>query len=137
MINPLFGKTIRLLEMALDLRAEQHRAILSNIANQQTPGYRALDISFEDSLKRAAAPTSKGPLAQTHPAHLPPLAAKEAAGIGSKPVAKGSHQKLDGNTVNAEKEMAKLAENTLMYNATVQLISRKLAGLKHTIREGR
>lgn len=43
----------------------------------------------------------------------------------------------DGNSVNVEREMVKLAENSLLYEATVQMLTKKFQNLKHIIREGR
>jgi flagellar basal-body rod protein FlgB len=134
MISSLFSKTIGLLAQALDLRSERHRVITANIANQDTPGYKAMEVNFKEALASAQEypPLT---LQRTDPAHLPPAAINPPsshAAVSSRP-----SQRLDGNTVNGEEEMAKLSENTLFYTATTQILNSKFRGIRNTIREGR
>lgn len=134
MITSLFNKTIGLLAHALDLRSERHRVITANIANQDTPGYKAMELNFKDALSSASG-SSLLPLQRTDPSHL-----SSAGGISASShavVSPGASQRLDGNTVNGEQEMAKLAENTLFYTATTQILSGKFRGIRNAIREGR
>ncbi len=134
MILRLFDQTFDLLAHALDVRTERHRVISANVANQDTPGYRGQQVDFHATLAARAGAGAAAPV-RTHPAHL---AGPGPAGSGlvATPDA-GSNARLDGNSVDAEREMARLAENTLMYNATVQFISGRFARLKSAIREGR
>lgn len=133
----LFDKTIRLLEKALDLRSDSHRTIVANIANQDTPGYRAAELNFKEAMQQASGGSEPLPPARTDPRHLPiaPFSPSPSFGSMESPVERPS--RLDRNTVVAEREMAKLAENSLMYNAMAQLIAKKFATLKNVIREGR
>ncbi|MFY9270887.1 MAG: flagellar basal body rod protein FlgB [Candidatus Manganitrophaceae bacterium] len=143
MIN-LFSKTIGLLEKALDLRSERHRVITSNVANQDTPGYRAMEVDFKGAMNEASASATLS-LHRTDRSHLasggsPSTGASStgAFSAGSHAVpAQGKSNRLDGNTVNGEQEMARLAENTLFYTATTQIVSSKLRGIRNAIREGR
>lgn len=134
MIARLFNKTIGLLAQALDLRSERHRVITANIANQDTPGYKSMEVNFKEALSEATG-HSAVPLTRNHPSHLSP------AGGGVLPshavVSPGTSQRLDGNTVHGEEEMAKLAENTLFYTATTQILNSKFRGIRNAIREGR
>ncbi|SRR5579884_95617 len=134
MISGLFDKTIGLLAQALDLRSEKHRVITANIANQDTPGYKATEVNFKEALQ-SAFESSPLVLSQTDPAHLSPVGS--ASGVSHATISPQSSQRLDGNTVNAEKEMTKLAENTLYYTATTQIISSKFKAIENAIREGR
>ena len=65
----IFDRTMRLLERTLDLRSGRQRVIASNLANEETPGYRASELTFMDQLQSA----HKGPLpivlAATQPRH--------------------------------------------------------------------
>lgn len=131
---PIFDKTIGLLGRALDLRTGRHQTITANIANQDTPGYKATEIRFQEALN-AASGAAGIPLETTHRAHISPDGPSSAASPVPVPTSGGS-PRLDGNTVNGEREMAKLAENTLMYNATVQMIAQKFRTLKDAIRGG-
>ena len=49
----IFDRTMQLLHRTLDLREARQRVIASNIANEETPGYRAADLNFQDSLQAA------------------------------------------------------------------------------------
>lgn len=140
----LFDKTIQLLEKALDLRSDRHRAIAANIANQDTPGYRAAELNFKEAVQQASGASAPLSPVRTDPRHLPAHPVGGSVVPSSPPPSFGSPassverpSRLDGNTVVTEREMAKLAENTLMYNATVQLIAKKFAALKSALREGR
>lgn len=136
MIN-LFTKTLSLMEQALNLRSERHRVISSNIANQDTPGYQSKEIRFKEVMNTAKDKAPQIILKKTDPSHV------SASMNGSSPVSAHVRSsptgstRLDGNTVKGEEEMVKLAENTLMYNATAQIIASKFRGLKNVIREGR
>lgn len=134
----LFDKTIQLLEKALDLRSDRHRAITANIANQDTPGYRAAELNFKEAMQQASGASASLPPVRTDPRHLPAHPAGGSVVPSSPPPSLVERpSRLDGNTVVTEREMAKLAENTLMYNAMAQLIAKKFATLKNVIREGR
>src|SRR5690348_3859837 len=69
-IMTIFDRTMGLLERAMDLRGARQRVIASNVANEETPGYRAKDLQFKDALSHA----SKGAMAvqvrSTHPGHI-------------------------------------------------------------------
>lgn len=112
--------------------------IASNIANRETPGYRAQDLVFEKELEAAYHSDRPGPLKTSDPRHFD--------GIKKEPLelVKGTQinsfnpdPRMDGNTVNLDKEMAKLAENQLMYQAAVRAVSWKLQSLKSAITGGR
>ncbi|MFI5304177.1 MAG: flagellar basal body rod protein FlgB [Nitrospiria bacterium] len=130
----IFNKTIDLLEKSLDIRSEKNRVIASNIANQDTPGYRAKEINFKDSINAASAPSSLT-LLKTSSSHLggmlggsPDLSVTEIP---------GASKQLDGNTVNNEMEMAKLAENQINYSASIQFISEKFKLINYAITEAK
>jgi flagellar basal-body rod protein FlgB len=132
----LFGATVIMLEKQLDFHSARHKLLSANVANIDTPGYKGSDISFPDELKRAAGTGKTLPLVKTSERHLP-------VGMDLKNVrhsvceSNGTTHRLDGNTVDLDKEMSKLAENSLYYNTAAQIISRKLQGLKTAISEVR
>ncbi|MCG3115847.1 MAG: flagellar basal body rod protein FlgB [Candidatus Manganitrophus sp.] len=134
MISSLFSKTIGLLGQALDLRSERHRVITANIANQDTPGYKAMEVNFKEALGSASGSLPLS-LDRTDAAHLSSGGSVSASSHAA--VSPGASQRLDGNTVNGEQEMAKLAENTLFYTATTQILNGKFRGIRNAIREGR
>ncbi|NVL89807.1 MAG: flagellar basal body rod protein FlgB [Desulfobacterales bacterium] len=122
-VKSLFGKTVHAIERSLDITNKRHGLITSNIANLDTPGYKAKDIDFKSALKDALEGTSVD-LSRTNPAHF-----------GSKvfytePSSNGT------GSVDIDKEMSKLAENNLRHRASVEVLLRKLSKLKFAISEG-
>jgi flagellar basal-body rod protein FlgB len=133
----IFSDTITTLAKSLNLRSIQHKALSSNIANMDTPNYKAveLDVAAKMAKNRGSAPGLK--LVRTRTGHLP-FRREHSDNVELKAV-KPPNISLrgDGNTVDIDRTMGKLAENTLLYNATAQLISRKFKGLKNAIRGGK
>lgn len=129
----LFGKTILLLERALDFRSKRHALIAANIANIDTPNYRPKEISFERELKTAL--SSALPLTRTHAGHFP--TGENVAITATMGETTLSHTLKRGmDTVDLDREMANLAQNNLMYLAALRILSQKFEGLKAVLREG-
>ena len=134
--NGLFRETISLLERSLNIRSLQHRVLSSNIANLDTPNYKAVELAVAEEIKDSQNSASNIQLVQTQPGHLP-LKHDPADHLKLK-TAKPPEFSLrgDGNTVDLDRTMGDLAENTLLYKTAAQLISRKFSGLKSAIRGG-
>lgn len=138
MIKGLFDKRLTLFENALDLRAARQKVLASNIANQETPGYRARDIDFSRELARSLGDTfSGGPaLVRTNARHL------SAPGVsGGRPAPRiiergGELPGYDRNTVGMESEMVRLSENYLHYNILIRFVKGKFSSLMNAIKEG-
>lgn len=128
-MDALFGKTIEMLSSALDFRSERHKVIASNIANLDTPNYKPKDIVFKEELKAIIDNEERLTLARTQKKHL-----SEMSMSGSKT---GFEVIDSGDKVDLDKEMAKLAENNLMYNLTVEFLSRKFKGLNTVLRDAK
>ena len=133
----IFSETISMLSKALDLRSRKHNVIVSNIANIDTPNYKAFDLMVEAEMSKSLDARKKLSIDRTHSGHLSP------DGNGSKgaplKVAAPSQFSLrgDGNTVDLDRSMANLAENSLMYNAAARIIYKKFQGLKAAIQGGK
>ncbi|MBI3605013.1 MAG: flagellar basal body rod protein FlgB, partial [Nitrospirae bacterium] len=108
----IFGETINLLEKTLDIRGERAQVISSNIANQDTPGFKGNEIDFKETLKKLSGPSKALTLIHSHPSHFGVVSPGQS--IEPSPLSAPS-VRLDGNNINSENEMAKLAENTLSY----------------------
>ena len=134
--DQIFNKTISLLERSLDLRSLNHRILASNIANMDTPNYKAFEMVVAEEMQRIEESGPKIPFAQTDPNHLPRL--RESTDLVTLKAAKapGFSLRGDGNTVDIERTMGNLAKNTLLYNTAVQLISKKFSRLKSVIKGG-
>ena len=125
-----------MLARALEAASLRQEAIAQNLANVDTPGYKALEVSFEDQLRTALTRTDSLPMRVTRPKHLTGPATSDAV----RPALirrTGTVSRADGNNVDPEAEMAALAENQLTYSALTRLVSEKYSLLKYTISEGR
>jgi flagellar basal-body rod protein FlgB len=134
-VNRLFDNTTNLLAKVMALRARKAEVISSNIANIDTPGYKARQVSFMDQLQDALGESDRLPLVKTHKGHLP--VSRSIAEV--EPLIQLQESSLAGfdrNTVDLDHEMAALAENSLNYNAAVQMLNKKLNILKNAIIEG-
>ena len=109
----IFG-SVELMGAVLDLRAAQHRVISSNIANEETPGYRAKEIHFKDTLAAVRQDAKSVTMHRTNDRHLmlPSMTTQVPGRITEAPVA---DLPLDANSVNLELEMAKLSDNAMQY----------------------
>jgi flagellar basal-body rod protein FlgB len=126
-------KVISLLERALDLSSQRHQIISSNIANADTPGFHTKDIDFYGALKQAS--ESMQSQSMGNPLGLSfPESSKQDPEVTET---QGLPLRNDGNNVNADREMAILAENTLQYQLATQLLGHELGLIRSAIREGR
>jgi len=138
-IDGIFSTTINLLGKSLDLRAENHNRISSNLANAETPGYMPTALSFEKELRVAI--DAKGQttsLSPTNSRHIPlksSLTSLEQV-RGSIVEEKSSIPTLDHNGVELENEMSKMVKNQIMFSASIQLLTKKFEGLKTAIKGG-
>jgi len=134
----IFDHTMQLLQRSLDLRSARQRVIASNLANEETPGYRASELNFMDQLRSAHRGRTPVVLAATQPRHFGiqgPQGVQAVTGKLSEVPA--GDLPLDANSVNLELEMAKLSDNAMQYNAAATIIGKKFHGLLNAIREGR
>jgi len=135
-VTQIFGNTVELLGKSLDLRVKRQALIAGNLANAETPGYTPSDLSFESELKSALKKGGSAAPATSNPRHI--QLRGSAAGLdqvaGQVIQITGSGGGKDGNGVEMESEMGRLAENQIMYNASVQLLNRKFEMMKQAIR---
>ena len=140
MVNGLFDSTFTTLGSALDLRAERQRLLTSNVVNQETPGYRAKDINFSAELeKRVGGGGGAGPrpaaYQTSHPRHIPVMG-RHGGPVPSVFERASAIEAYDRNSVGVEGEMVRLSENTIMYNATAQMLREKFSLMMTAIKEG-
>lgn len=129
-------KTMQALTASLKYRQLRQELHASNIANAETPGYKTKKVDFEDALARALDTDDQLKMKTSDSQHfnvggggfnnLQPEIYEDANGIVSP----------DGNNVDRDQEMAEMAENKVMYDATVQLINKKMGLLKYAIGSG-
>jgi flagellar basal-body rod protein FlgB len=124
-------EALRFQETALSLRAQRQQLLASNIANADTPNYKARDVDFNSALKNALSsgtPASSG-LATTAKAHIPGNTV--TGNIGGAPLlyrtpAQGN---VDGNTVDMDTERNQFTDNALRYEAGLTLIGAQIRNL--------
>lgn len=132
----LFSGTIPLLSKSLDLRSARHNLIASNIANMETPGFKSFDMMVEEELIKSREPGGDMPIRRSDPGHMG-RSGRYPEGAPALVRDKGSaFQSADGNTVDIDTSMSRLTENSIKYNATAQIMSKKLQGLKNVIQGG-
>lgn len=106
---------------ALSLRSQRQQLLASNIANADTPGYRAREMDFAQALRQATGSQQPGAtLATTQRGHIGASAATAPASLR---YATPSQTNLDGNTVDMDRERASFADNALRYEATLRFIN--------------
>jgi flagellar basal-body rod protein FlgB len=117
---------LRFHQTALSLRAGRQELLASNIANADTPGYKARDVNFASALQNALAGTSAQlPVMQTSAMHLEGNTGGTLLGapvLYRRPV----QPSADGNTVDMDVERAQFADNALRYEASVKFVSEQL-----------
>jgi len=111
MIN-LFDSAVTALTRGLTFASQRHEVLAQNLANVETPGYRARDLQREDSVETVSG--AAAPL---------PRVTYTSDGISG----------IGGNDVDLEKQMGRIAENTLLHHTLVQLLSSQFASLKQAI----
>ena len=128
----IFGGTISNLERSLDFSAVKHKAIAQNIANVDTPNYKAKGVNFKDFLSDAKQSTFSA--YRTNEKHF-----NFQVQSGSQGVYKYTNFKYseNGNGVDMDKEQANLATNQIYYNALVDRMNSKLNTLQTVIKGGR
>ncbi|MDT0500522.1 flagellar basal body rod protein FlgB [Halomonas sp. PAR7] len=116
-------------QQALGLRQERQKVLSSNIANVDTPGYKARDMDFASALSQAASRTGHGlSLSRTSERHLE----SSATSLGSRDLLYRvpAQPSLDGNTVDMDVERAQFADNSVHYQAALTLLNSRIQGLK-------
>jgi flagellar basal-body rod protein FlgB len=135
-MNALFDQTMASLERSLNLRAMNQKLIVSNVANLDTPNFKAFKMVVDEALQDTSSSTPSLRMTRTQPAHMG-LAAAEGEAVRVERVEENPLSlRGDGNTVELDREMANLAENTLLYNTATRIIANKFTTLKDVIKGG-
>ncbi len=120
-------------QRALGLRAYRQQVLAGNIANADTPNYKARDFDFSTALKEAVAgrPDAGGlPVSKTNSGHMSPTS-------GSGPVAllyrTPMQASVDGNTVEMDVERAQFSENAIRYEAGLRFLGGRIKTLMSAI----
>jgi len=116
---------------ALHLRAKRAQVLASNLANINTPHYKARDIDFTEALQSASRGPGANTMRATHAMHIRP----EQLISGSDLKYRNPYQNsLDGNTVEHQVEMAAYSDNAMRYMANLRILSGKFNTLRTAIK---
>ncbi|OOG27232.1 flagellar basal body rod protein FlgB [Thioalkalivibrio denitrificans] len=125
-----FDKALGVHADALQVRSRRLELLASNLANADTPGYKARDIDFRAALNQAAGQGGVQ-MVRTHASHLP----AENSGPGGEALYRVPNQpSLDGNTVDGQLEQAAFSENAVQYQASLDFLNSRFRGLKAALR---
>jgi len=114
----VIGSQVDLLAKMLDVSDLRHKVLAQNVANVNTPGYRKLDVAFEDAFVRALSSGRDGIAMQVRPQVVE---------------GKGGVERTDGNNLDIDGEMGGLAKNTTLYKAYAQILAVQLAMMRSAI----
>lgn len=117
----LFDETARLLSEMTRAASLRHQVLSQNIANIDTPGYRPMEVSFGEELRLASG------------AGEPPATVVKASVVTDPFIGAGRY---DGNAVDLDRQMAKMAENALWHNALIQILNSRMNLLRTAVRGG-
>ena len=128
-----FESELSLLSQAMNLRVQRHQVLASNIANADTPHYKARDFSFETAMQNAMAGRADAggvALARTSAGHI-------SGGGGTTPAnlqyRTETQSAVDGNTVDMDVERSQIADNALQYQILTQLIGDRFKGIRSAL----
>ncbi|WP_457807988.1 flagellar basal body rod protein FlgB [Kushneria sp. EE4] len=129
--------SLNVMQQSLNLRAERQEVLSANIANADTPGYKARDFDFKSELDRVvnqgrAEGQSGLSLSMTSSRHIPAQAGGSVGGIDML-YRNPTQPSLDGNTVDMDMERVNFADNAVHYQADVQFLTSRLQGLKNAM----
>lgn len=129
----LFSGTINTLQRSLNYASVKNQTISSNIANVDTPNYKAKDVVFKDVLQQEL--TGSLAAKRTHPRHIP---FENEHHLNFKTIQRNDTVfNHNGNNVDIDKEMAELAQNQIYYQSLVDRINGKFNSLQTVIKGGR
>lgn len=132
---PNLDNALGMHEMALKLRAKRMELLSSNLANADTPNYKARDVDFRAVLgeyQSGGASVGRSGLRTTHSRHLGGNDSGMPA--GQVQYRNPMQPSVDGNTVDPQVEKSKFMENALQYQATLSFIDSKVKGLRKAIK---
>lgn len=133
--DALMGETGLLVQKVLDFRSLQHNLISANIANAETPNYKAVHVDFEGLLREAMRNDGTLRMKMTSPGHIsgiqPDLEGVRPQHLVEAPPTSGN----DYNSVDVEREMTRMSENQMMYQTGTEMLRWRFNHIKTAIME--
>ena len=119
-------------EAALSTTMKRSEILANNIANADTPGYKARDINFGEVMRSFGGPETSIKMRSTSAGHRSGL--MNASAMEGLQYRAPTQASVDGNTVDSDRENAEYAKNALMYNASFNFLNGKIKGMIGAIR---
>ena len=117
-------------DQALRLRARRTEVLASNLANADTPGYKARDFDFNAMLRKELPPPVR--LASTNARHI--QADSGIVAVSQMGYRIPQQASLDGNTVEVEREQSEFSANAMRYQASLRFLDGRTKGLLRAIK---
>ncbi len=130
-------KVLGISQQALAIHSRRSEVLANNLANAETPGFKARDIDFRAALQQVKAQGSGGRLVTTNPRHLGGSGVSTAGIdnlIGEMKFRNPTQPSLDGNTVDPLREKTEFMENALLYQANLRFLTGKVKMLKTALK---
>jgi len=121
-------------ENALRLRAYRSEVLASNLANADTPHFKARDFEFAQVLQQSLQTPNAFEMSTTHGQHLQTFEIPNPMRPGLM-YRMETQPSIDGNTVETDVEMAQFSDNALRYQAELAFINNKIAGLRSALQD--
>jgi len=119
-------------EQAMMLRSQRAQVLAENLANADTPNYKAKDLDFKAAFDQANGEINAGKLARTNSMHI---SQDNAGAYGGQLIErKTSQPSMDGNTVDTQVEQSAFLRNAIEYQVSLRFLSGKIKGLMSAIR---
>ncbi len=123
-----FNQALQLHSQALELRSRRTEIMAANLANADTPNYKARDLDFKAAM--ASAIGAAQPLRVTHINHFLTRSQHPDELLYRTP----TQMSLDGNSVDSEQEKAAFTDNALRYQASLRFLGSRVQGLMTAIK---
>lgn len=125
-------KVFGLSQQALTIHSRRSEVLAGNLANAETPGYKARDIDFRAALQQVDMQSSEGRLSTTNAKHLGSSGVQAGGSarvddlLGELKFRQATQPSLDGNTVDPLREKAAFMENAVLYQANLRFLTGKI-----------
>ncbi|KUJ95962.1 MAG: flagellar basal-body rod protein FlgB [Desulfonauticus sp.] len=134
-MKSLFSSHFNWVEKAMDLHLVRQNIVASNLANINTPGYKAKKVEFEEELQAMLKAEENKSITRTNPKHLP--VAFDPNKVSPTLLKSLEPRVVQGeDSVDLDKEMALMAKNAMIYDTLAQVMKKGFEGMKSVITEG-
>ncbi|SFR38136.1 flagellar basal-body rod protein FlgB [Marinobacter gudaonensis] len=126
-----FDNALGIHQHAVEARVKRAEVLANNLANADTPGFKARDVDFQAMMQKAQESMSGFNMSKTHDAHMD----TSTAGADGELLYRVPHQpSVDGNTVDAQQEQTRFMRNAMDFQASFQFLNSKFSGLTKALK---